>query len=82
MPEKKPFIGIDHGAHAIDLRHHGPSIQVRPDEIHVNSNGSIKDEPVFVFVCASTIGKKVFAQISLEMLNEGLADIGYKIEKI
>lgn len=81
---KKAFKGINHGKEQMDLRHLGKALELRPIEIHHKENGSTKGEPSFVIVMIGTkyIPGTVYGQITLDMFNEGLADIGYKIEKI
>lgn len=81
---KKAFKGINHGKDQIDLRHLEKALELRLIEIHHKENGSTKDEPSFVIVMTGTkyIPGTVYGQITLDMFNKGLADIGYKIEKI
>lgn len=51
-------------------------------EIHLKENGSLKNEPSFAIVMENPpFHFKCVGEISLEMFNEGLADIGYKIIK-
>ncbi|HDZ15066.1 hypothetical protein LCGC14_0501170 [marine sediment metagenome] len=80
MNDTKAFIAIDHGTSGIDLRHLGKLnlIIARPIEIHHKSNGDLEDKPSFCIVMASSM-ITVAGEISLKMLNDGLADIGYKI---
>ena len=82
---KKEFKGINHGKKQIDLRHLGnDALQLRPVEIHLKENGSDTDGPSFVIVMVGSeyIPAKVYGQITLDMFNEGLLDIGYKITKL
>lgn len=79
----KPFKGISHGTGPINLTHLSDTDQFRPVEIHLKENGSLKDEPSFAIILTSPYSKKaIVGQISLEMLNDGLADIGYTIFKM
>ena len=85
--ENKAFVGINHGKGKIDLTKHNSDgrfnnvTEMKPIEIHLKEDGSVKDEPSFAIVMKNVFGAVVYGQISLEMLNEGLADIGYKIIK-
>lgn len=79
----KPFKGINHGTGQIDLTHHKEIEEFHPVEIHLKDDGSLKNEPSFAIVLTSQYSRtQVVGQISLEMLNEGLADVGYKIVKL
>jgi hypothetical protein len=79
---KKEFIGINHGIKAINLRNKGRILQMRPTEIHLKENGSAKNEPSFAILLEpKDLPFKILGQISLEMFNEGLNDIGYEIVK-
>lgn len=86
--KEKDFIGIDHGKNVVDLRHLGTSFEMRPTEIHLKKNGSLNetDSVVIVFTIPTELtgfkSPAVYGQISIEMFNDGLADIGYKIVKI
>ena len=84
--KKKPFVGIDHGTGRIDLTHLKNNLSVlRPVEIHHKSDGSIKNGLSFCIVMMEwpVLGmpRHVSGEISLEMLNNGLNDIGYTIIK-
>lgn len=79
---EKPFKGINHGTGQIDLTHHKEIEEFSPVEIHLKEDGSLKNEPSFAIVLTSPYSRtQVFGQISLEMLNEGLDDVGYEIIK-
>lgn len=82
----KPFKGIDHGTDKIDLRKYADNEgldQGIPIEIHHKLDGDINNEPSFAIVFARGLGKRfIFGQLSLKMFNDGLKDIGYKIEKL
>ena len=77
-----PFSGTNHGDEKVDLRHLGDTIELRPVEIHVN-NGALNGKPSFAIVMVGTTHQPhcVHGQITLEMFNEGLKEIGYKIVK-
>ena len=79
--EKYPFRGINHGKHQIDLTHLKVLYEVRPIEVHMNENGSIMDRPTLAFIFANENRFHIVGQISVDMLNEGLKDIGYKMIK-
>ena len=51
---------------------------MRPVEIHLKEDGSKANEPSFCIVMTD-FNNQVAGEISLEMLNDGLADIGYEI---
>lgn len=80
--EEKPFKGIDHGTKPIDLTHldFRVSAEYMPIEIHHKINGAKGEKPSFCIVGKQYINS-AYMQISLEMLNEGLKEIGYKITK-
>ena len=79
----KEFKAVDHGNHPIDLRGLGSVTQLRPIELHHNSNGSLKNEPTFAIVMGvpGVDAPKVIGQLSLEMWNETLKELGYSIVK-
>lgn len=77
----KPFKGINIGTGQFHINTFGKiPIQGRPVEIHLKEDGAKDDQPSFalVTVCES---HTVVGQISLKMLNDGLADIGYQLVK-
>lgn len=81
MADKKPFIAVDHGNNKIDLSHlQGRAFEFRPVEIHHKADDSVKDQPSFTIVMKHGYSN-VYGQISLEMLNEALQDIGYRVIK-
>lgn len=75
----KAFKAFNHGKDKIDLRHHKGIIEMKPVEIHHKEDGSIKDEPSFCIVMTHPFSPTVGGEISLEMLNDALADIGYEV---
>lgn len=78
----KAFQGFNHGTGVIDLTKHKEIEEFRPVEIHLKENGSLKNEPSFAIVMTSQFSmNQVVGQISLEMLNDGLSDIGYEVIK-
>ena len=83
MPYKeKDFNGFNHHKGKVDLTHLGPAVEARPTEVHLKEDGAIDDGPSLTFVSLPSTGIPIVSQITVKMLKEGLADIGYKIEKI
>jgi hypothetical protein len=84
----KDFIGINHGKRPIilDLPNDTYVQQLKPVEIHLKEDGSITNGPSFCIVLKASgmLDTKMacVGQITLEMLNEGLKDIGYEIKKV
>lgn len=81
MSDNKAFKAFDWGTGEIDLRHHRGIIPLRPIEIHHKADGTLTGEPSFCIVMTDLISGTAFGEISLAMLNEGLADLGYEIVK-
>lgn len=80
MPEE--FKGIDHGTSHINLQFEQRfAYELRPTEIHHKIDGALDNEPSFAIVMSHPNGFACFGQISLEMFNKALGEIGYKIEK-
>ena len=79
----KAFNGFNHGKDQIDIKHLGQTIRMRPVEIHLKEDGSITDQPSLAIVMSTTFPNTpaVVGEISVEMLNKGLADIGYELVK-
>ena len=76
------FIGFNHGRDKVIIDARGkPTFEYRPTEIHLKEAGAAGDTPSFTILMEGTF-KKVYGQLSLKMLNEGLRDIGYEIRKI
>lgn len=80
----KEFSGFNHGMGKIVLKfgeQTGLTVdQKRPVQVHLKEDGAIGDKPSVAIVM--TNGKQVtVGEISLEMWNEGLKDIGYQIVK-
>lgn len=76
---EKPFKGFNHGKGLVDLRKHGKMQMMMPIEIHLKEDGSFKNEPTLTMVMIQLDTTPVCGEISLEMLNDGLNDIGYEI---
>jgi hypothetical protein len=81
---EKPFKGFNHGKNHIVIE--GPPGKtmhfLKPIEIHLKEDGSLKNEPSFAIVMDSKDYGMALGEISLEMFNDGLRDIGYKIIKV
>ena len=77
----KAFIAVNHGTGPIDLRHLGAADEMRPTEIHLKEDGAIGDKPSFTIVMTALGRTPKFGQLSLEMLNEALNELGYEIIK-
>jgi hypothetical protein len=80
----KDFIGINVGTNQFDMSRFPHIHQFLPTEIQLKEDGSKTDGPSFCIVMQQAKDSTVCAvlgQISLEMLNDGLADIGYEIVK-
>ena len=86
----KPLKTLNWGKLKIDFsssRYHYIQ-EMRPTEIHLKEDGSINNKPSFAIVMSrDEIGAEeyhypIYGQISLEMLNEGLKELGYEIVKL
>ena len=80
---EKAFNGFNHGKGQIDFRVIGqskPLMQLLPTSIHLKEDGAINGASVAI-VMTDSLGTAAFGQLSLNMWNEGLKDIGYKIVK-
>lgn len=90
------FKGFDHGVNKMNLSHlvkvAANTIEMRPTEIHHKANGTATDKPSFTIVMARLKedipvdiilpNVIVYGQVSLDMLNRALGEIGYEITKI
>ena len=79
---EKEFKAFNHGKGKIIIGEEVASFEAMPIEIHLKEDGAVDDTPSFAIVMRSRIGTNIIGQISLKMLNEGLADIGYKMVKL
>ena len=78
----KGFRGKNHGKGRIDLTGHGKELIIgRPVEIHLKEDGALDGGPSMVIVVETGYVFDVCGEVTLEMLNQGLADIGYEIRK-
>jgi hypothetical protein len=77
----KEMLIKNHGKGKIAINEdYGPIIQFRPTELHLKEDGSLTNEPSFAVVMTRPDAKgKAVGQISLEMLNEALGELGYTI---
>lgn len=74
----KPFRGINFGKESIEI---GPvNNEMKPTLICLKEDGAIGDKPSLAILFES-YGKKFIGQVSVDMFNEGLDDIGYKLVK-
>lgn len=73
---------INHGANPIDLSHIGStSKEVRPVELHYNTNGSLNGTPTIAIVMEFEYGLKVYGQMSLDTLDDCMNQLGYEIKE-
>lgn len=83
----KEFITVNHGKNPIDLSYLRDklSLEFIPVELHHKEDGAIGNTPSFCFVMTrATSDSKVihiYAQISLDMLNKAMNELGYDIVK-
>lgn len=89
--QEKPIKTFNVGKGKIDLRHLKPAfgfclppVEVRPIEIHLKEDGSLNDGPSLCIVNSDMQKSPTFffSQVSIEMLNSALKEIGYSINKI
>lgn len=75
------FIKVtNHGANPMDLRHIGGTAkELRPTELHFNTNGSVDDKPTFAIVMQHPSGLNVYGQFSLNTLRDCLNELGFEI---
>ncbi|KKM25137.1 hypothetical protein LCGC14_1597930 [marine sediment metagenome] len=81
---EKAFNGFNHGKGQIDFKVIGqsrPLVQLLPTSIHLKEEGAVDGGPSVAIVMQDSLGTAAFGQLSLNMWNEGLKDIGYKIVK-
>lgn len=75
----KDFKAINVGKGIIEVE--SPCIELIPTELYLKEDGDIHDNPSIAIVMEREGHKKAVGQISLRMLNEGLAEIGYVFQK-
>lgn len=77
------FKGFNHKNGKVDLNKFNDTptvVAMRPTEIHLKENGSADNKESFVIVFERPF-QMAYGEITLQMLNQGLSDIGYKIVK-
>ncbi len=77
------MLARDWGTGKIDLRSPPPTMEGRPVELHHKSDGATDGQPSFTFVVLLTGERKigrVVSQISLAMLTDVLAELGYELK--
>ena len=79
--EEKEFKTFNHGKDIIRLTSMPGKkiIEGMPTELHFKEDGALNNTPSFAIIIQDVNGNKVVGQISLQMLNEGLNELGYKI---
>ncbi len=82
MEEIKDFTAYNHGKKQIDLRDIGFTTDMRPTEIHFKEDGSLDNKPSFCIVLEAPMLRAAIGELTVEMFNDALKDIGYKLIKI
>ena len=78
----KDFTGFNLGTDPLIVQNQNV-VQLKPTQIYLHEQGSITNEPSFsILMTHPTADIGAIGQLSLEMWNEGLKDVGYKIVKI
>lgn len=74
---------FNHEDKEIDLRHiQGLLMELRPIELHYNTNGDIEDNPAFCIVSelpGPFVTPKVYIRFSLNTIQKALAELGYTL---
>ena len=84
--QEKAFVGINVGKKDIVVDKN--TFQMVPVKIYLKENGALDEnskptKPSFaILMTCQNPDLKVIGQLSLEMLNEGLIDVGYQITEI
>jgi hypothetical protein len=79
----EPFKGIDWDDRIIlDVKVYGHMQNTCPVELHHLPNGAINNGPSFCIVSVDMNDNFYMGQISVDMLNKGLEEVGYKIVKL
>lgn len=76
------FVGENVGTGPIFMPHN-TGFQLRPVKLFLKEDGAIGDKPSFAIYMVDPKGYSapVLGQISLEMFNKALKDVGYEIRK-
>lgn len=73
---------VNHGTGQVDLRHLEDTglvpMEMRPSELHLKEDGTKTNGPSFTLVLERG-PMRVYGQVSLDMLNEALGELGYTI---
>ena len=72
---------IDWGTGHVDLRDR-VVVEMRCDRIHLKRDGSLNDGPVLTFELAGLRKVHVVHQVSVEMLNEALNELGFELKRM
>ena len=77
----KPILTRDWGRGPIRID--GPAVEMKPTEIHLHhkADGDLDGNPSFAIVLIPLRGEKIYAQVSLRILSEALAELGYTLHK-
>lgn len=79
----KPFVGISVGTGQIDLtKYEGVMVQMKPVAVYHKSDGDLNNKDSLCIVMSAPDKIHVCGQISVEMFNDGLKDIGWKLQPI
>ncbi len=80
---KKDFTAFNWGEHKVDFSKYKHIAEMKPVELHMRQDGSLLDDPSFAILMKHPVSPLVvYGEISLQMFNDGLADIGYEMKKI
>jgi hypothetical protein len=60
----------------------GPSLNIMPIKLYLKEDGAKDNGRSIALLSIDANNRGYVSQISLKMLNEGLADIGYELKKI
>lgn len=75
--------GRNWGTGVIQLELGDFAIEMKPVELHLKEDGSLDNKPSLCLVMVNPFSRlHVYGQMSLEMFNKALEEVGYKIEKI
>jgi len=82
--EEKAFKTFNHGTDPIRLvSEPGKKIaEGMPTELHLKEDGALNNTPSLAIIIRDIEGNRIVGQISLQMLNDGLNELGYQIVKL
>jgi hypothetical protein len=73
----------NHGKGEIEIKKRkGLIAEYRPVELHLKENGSMTDKPSLAIVSVNFNENMIISQVSLEMLNNCMKELGYQITKL